>query len=118
MRADFGFMVILGLLSLAGTIINNGIVMIDRIETLRDSGSSPYDAVIGSAISRFRPILLSVTTTVLGLLPLIISQDPLFYGMACVMAFGLIVGTVFTLGIVPILYTLFFRVRFPDASVA
>ena len=78
MRADFGFMVILGLLSLAGTIINNGIVMIDRVETLRESGSSPYDAVVGSAISRFRPIMLSVTTTVLGLLPLIISQDPLF----------------------------------------
>ncbi|MCK5189646.1 MAG: efflux RND transporter permease subunit, partial [Methylococcales bacterium] len=118
MRADFGFMVILGLLSLAGTIINNGIVMIDRVETLRESGSSPYDAVIGSAISRFRPIMLSVTTTVLGLLPLIISQDPLFYGMACVMAFGLIVGTVFTLGVVPILYTLFFRISIPDTSTA
>ncbi|MEO1956362.1 MAG: efflux RND transporter permease subunit [Methylophilaceae bacterium] len=111
MQADFGFMVILGLLSLAGTIINNGIVMIDRVETLREEGASPYDAVIGSAISRFRPILLSVITTVLGLLPLILSQDPLFYGMACVMAFGLLVGTVFTLGIIPILYTLFFRVK-------
>jgi multidrug efflux pump subunit AcrB len=106
-------MVILGLLSLAGTIINNGIVMIERVETLREEGASPYDAVIGSAISRFRPILLSVITTVLGLLPLILSQDPLFYGMACVMAFGLLVGTVFTLGIVPILYTLFFRVKIP-----
>jgi len=113
MQADFGFMVILGLLSLAGTIINNGIVMIDRIETLREEGNSPYDSVIGSAISRFRPILLSVTTTVLGLFPLILSQDPLFYGMACVMAFGLIVGTVFTLGVVPILYTLFFRIEIP-----
>ncbi len=115
MQADFGFMVILGLLSLAGTIINNGIVMIDRIETLRDSGSTPYDAVVGSAISRFRPILLSVITTVLGLFPLIISQDPLFYGMACVMAFGLLIGTVFTLGVVPILYTLFFRVNIPNS---
>ena len=90
-------------------------VMIDRIETLRDSGSNPYDAVIGSAISRFRPILLSVITTVLGLLPLIISQDPFFYGMACVMAFGLLIGTVFTLGVVPILYTLFFRVSIPNS---
>ncbi|MGR9106735.1 MAG: efflux RND transporter permease subunit [Gammaproteobacteria bacterium] len=110
MRADFGFMVILGLLSLAGTIINNGIVMIDRIESLKAEGNSPYDAVIGSAVSRFRPIMLSVTTTVLGLLPLIVSHDPLFYGLACVMAFGLMVGTVFTLGIVPVLYTLFFRI--------
>lgn len=118
MRADFGFMVILGLLSLAGTIINNGIVLIDRIETLRNSGSSPYDAVVGSAISRFRPILMSVTTTVLGLLPLMLSKDPLFYGMACVMAWGLAIGTVFTLGVVPVLYTLFFRIAPPKLTPA
>jgi len=114
MRADFGFMVILGLLALAGSIVNNGIVMIDRIETNRREGQAPYDAVVSSAVSRFRPILLSVSTTMLGFTPLIINKDPLFYGMACVMFFGLGVGSMFTLTYVPALYTLFFRVKVPD----
>ena len=114
MRADFGFMVILGLLSLAGTIINNGIVLIDRIETNREGNSDDYEAVVTAGISRLRPILMSMTTTVLGLLPLILSQDPLFYGLACVMAWGLAIGTVFTLLVVPTLYTLFFRVAIPS----
>ncbi len=113
MRADFGFMVILGLLSLMGTIINNGIILIDKIESNRQEGMADYEAMVGAAISRFRPILMSVTTTVLGLLPLIISRDPLFYGLACVMAWGLAIGTVFTLGVVPVLYSLFFKVTVP-----
>ncbi len=113
MRADFGFMVILGLLSLAGTIINNGIVLIDRIETNRSEGTHDYEAVVSAAVSRFRPIMMSMTTTVLGLLPLIISHDPLFYGLASVMAWGLAIGTVFTLVVVPTLYTLFFRISIP-----
>ena len=54
-------------------------------------------------------------TTVLGLLPLIISVDPLFYGLACVIAFGLAVGTVLTLGVVPVFYAILFRVK-PPAS--
>jgi multidrug efflux pump subunit AcrB len=114
MQADFGFMVILGLLALAGSIVNNGIVMIDNIETNRRGGQAPYDAVVSSAVSRFRPILLSVSTTMLGFLPLIINNDPLFYGMACVMFFGLGIGSIFTLTYVPALYTLFFRVKVPD----
>jgi multidrug efflux pump subunit AcrB len=115
MQADFGFMVILGLLALAGSIVNNGIVMIDNIETKRRGGQAPYDAVVNSAVSRFRPILLlSVSTTMLGFLPLIINNDPLFYGMACVMFFGLGIGSIFTLSYVPVLYTLFFRVKVPD----
>ena len=118
MRADFGFMVILGLLSLAGVIINNGIVLIDKIETNRSQGDNDYDAVVSAAISRLRPILMSVTTTVLGLLPLIISQDPLFYGLASVMAWGLAVGTVFTLILVPTLYTLFMGVQIPGKTTA
>jgi multidrug efflux pump subunit AcrB len=115
MRADFGFMVILGLLALAGSIVNNGIVMIDKIEENRREGQTPYDAVINSAVSRFRPILLSVSTTMLGFLPLIINRDPLFYGMACIMFFGLGIGSMFTLNYVPALYSIFFRVKTPAA---
>jgi multidrug efflux pump len=115
MRADFGFMVILGLLALAGSIVNNGIVMIDKIEENRREGQTPYDAVINSAVSRFRPILLSVSTTMLGFLPLIINHDPLFYGMASIMFFGLGIGSMFTLNYVPALYSVFFRVKVPEA---
>jgi multidrug efflux pump subunit AcrB len=113
MQADFGFMVILGLLALAGSIVNNGIVMIDKIEENRREGQIPYDAVINSAVSRFRPILLSVSTTMLGFSPLIINRDPLFYGMASVMFFGLGIGSLFTLNYVPALYSIFFRVKMP-----
>jgi multidrug efflux pump subunit AcrB len=111
MHADFGFMVILGLLSLAGSIVNNGIVLIDRIETYRDAGIDTYDAIIKSCINRVRPIFLSVSTTALGILTLIWPYNPLFYGMACVIIFGLCIGTVFTLGFVPVLYSVFFNAK-------
>jgi multidrug efflux pump subunit AcrB len=113
MRADFGFMVILGLLALAGSIVNNGIVMIDQIEENRKTGQNSYDAIVNSAVSRFRPIFLSVSTTMLGFSPLIINHDPLFYGMACVMFFGLGIGSLFTLSYVPALYAIMFRVKLP-----
>jgi multidrug efflux pump subunit AcrB len=117
MQADFGFMVILGLLALAGSIVNNGIVMIDKIEENRRNGQTPYDAVVNSAVSRFRPILLSVSTTMLGFSPLIINHDPLFFGMASIMFFGLGIGSIFTLNYVPVLYSIFFRVRPPADKV-
>lgn len=116
MQAVFGFMTILGLLALAGIIVNNGIVLIDRIEEERRAGMDPFEAVIRSAQSRLRPILLSVLTTVLGLLPLIVYQDILFYGMASMMAFALLVGTVLTLGFVPVLYTLILRIKPPHSA--
>ncbi len=117
MRADFGFMVILGLLALAGTIVNNGIVMIDKIEENRREGQTPYDAVINSAVSRFRPILLSVSTTMLGFSPLIINHDPLFFSMASIMFFGLGIGSLFTLNYVPALYSILFRIKIPADNV-
>jgi len=110
MRAPFDFFAMLGLLSLAGVIINNGIVLIDKIDSERAQGREPYDAVVSAAISRFRPILMTTITTVLGVMPLIVSRDPLFYAMACIIAFGLVVGTVLTLGVAPVLYTILFRV--------
>ena len=114
--APFDFFAILGLFSLAGVIINNGIVLIDRIDSERSQGKSPYDAIIASAVSRFRPICMTTITTVLGVLPLIISVDPLFYSLASILAFGLTFGTVLTLGVVPVLYAFLFRV--PNLSPA
>ncbi len=110
MKALFGFMVILGFFSLAGIIINNGIVLIDRIDREREKDTSAYQALVTACLARLQPILITSFTTVLGLLPLIISKDPLFYAMASAMIFGLAVGTLLTLVVVPSLYAIFFRI--------
>ena len=110
MRADFGFMVILGLYALLGILINNAIVLVDRIDIERRDDET-IKAVISASVRRLRPILMTTITTILGLLPLIIAVDPLFYGLAVVVAFGLLVGTTLTLGVVPVLYSLFFKIE-------
>jgi len=104
------------LLSLAGVIINNGIVLIDNIESEREKGFDPYQAVMNSAISRFRPIVMTTITTVLGVMPLILWRDPLFYSLSIILAVGLTFGTVLTLGVAPVLYSIFFRVKVTEAS--
>jgi multidrug efflux pump subunit AcrB len=110
MNAPFGFMVTLGVYSLAGIIINNGIVLIDRIDIERSQGQSDYQAIINSCLTRLRPITMTTVTTIMGLLPLLMDSDSMFYGMATVLAFGLGVGTVLTLAVVPVLYASFFKV--------
>jgi multidrug efflux pump len=110
-RAPFDFFGILGLLSLAGVLINNGNVLIDRIEMERQGGLDPYQAAIRSAVSRFRPILMTAITTILGVMPLILWRDPLFYTLSIIIASGLAFGTVLTLGVAPVLSAIFFRVK-------
>ena len=110
MQAPFGFMVTLGIYSLAGIIINNGIVLIDRIDIERAEGKSDYQAIIDSCLTRLRPIAMTTVTTIMGLFPLMMNSESMFYGMATVLAFGLGVGTVLTLGVVPVLYASFFKV--------
>jgi len=106
--ADFGFMPILGMLSLAGIVMCNAIVLIDRIEIERSKGYTGLEPIIRAGKRRLRPILMTTVTTVLGLMPLIVSLDPLFFGMATVMAAGLTMGAILTLGFVPVVYSLFF----------
>jgi len=117
MQADFGFMVILGLYALMGIIINNSIVLVDRIDIERREGEREgVEAVISACIRRLRPILMATITTIMGLMPLIIFQDVLFYGMAVVIAFGLAIGTVIiSLGLTPVLYCLFLGLQHPAA---
>lgn len=115
MNAPYGFMVLLGFFSLAGIVINNGIVLIDRIQIEEDAGRAPLDAVVTACLARLRPILMTTLTTVLGLLPLILFGGALFYGMASVIAFGLVVATILTLGFVPALYTVLFGISTRDA---
>ena len=115
-NANFGFMAILGLLALAGIVINNAIVLIDRIEGERDEGATVRDAILNASVTRLKPILMTTATTVLGLLPIIIARDVLFYDLALVISGGMIAGTVLTLGVVPVLYSLFFwQQAKPDA---
>ena len=118
MQAPFGFMVTLGLYSLAGIIINNAIVLIDRIKIETASGKSDYQAVVDACLTRLRPIAMTTITTVMGLLPLIIGKDPLFYGMANVIAFGLGIGTILTLAVVPALYCSFYKITDTRPSTA
>ena len=107
--ANFGFMAILGLLALFGIFLNNAIVLIDKIDMERAAGLGLHDATIKASINRMKPILITTATTVLGLVPIILSRDVLFYDLALVISGGMIVGTLFTLGVVPVLYSLFFR---------
>ena len=116
--AYMGFMAMLGFLSLAGIIINNAIVLLDQIQVEIDQGATPYDAVITASVSRFQPVMMTTLTTILGLLPLMIPPDPLFFAMAVVIAAGLSVGTILTLATVPVLYTLFHSVKLPPRQVA
>ena len=116
MGASFGFMPLLGLYALAGILINNAIVLIDRIELERAVGGDAFEAIVRAAGQRLRPILMTTATTIVGLLPLMIARDALFYGMASVIAFGLAVGTVLTLGVVPVGYALMFRVLPPQRA--
>jgi multidrug efflux pump subunit AcrB len=115
-RAPFDFFGILGLLSLAGIIINNGIVLIDRIDIERDAGREPHTAIVEATVSRFRPICMTTITTILGVMPLIISRDPVFYSLALIIANGLAFGTVLTLGVVPMLYAVLFNVKKPATA--
>jgi multidrug efflux pump subunit AcrB len=109
----FGFMTLLGVVSLAGIVINNAIVLIDRIDIeIEQNGLPPERAVIEAAMRRLRPILLTTATTIGGLLPLWLGGGPLWEPMAIAIIFGLLFATALTLGVVPVLYSLFFRVGF------
>ena len=109
----FGFMTLLGIISLSGIVINNAIVLIDRIKIEREEkGLETARAVVEAAQRRLRPILLTTATTVGGLIPLYLGGGPMWEPMAIAIMFGLVFATVLTLGLVPILYSLFFGVSF------
>ena len=107
--AFLDFIGMLGLLSLAGVIINNGIVLIDRVDEERKLGQGIDEAVIAAAMARARPIIMTTLTTILGLFPLMLFGGELWFSMTIVIIFGLAIGTVFTLGFVPVLYSSFFK---------
>ena len=114
-KSSFGFFTFLGMVSLAGIVINNAIVLLDRIKLeIEENGLSAYDAVVQSAQQRARPILLTTATTVGGMLPLWYSGGPMFESMAIAILFGLLFATLITLFLVPVLYSVMFKVGHPN----
>ena len=105
----FGFMSMLGVISLVGIVVNNAIVLLDVVETMRQEGFTMDDALVEAIKQRTRPILLTMMTTVAGLSPLAFSDTTLWPPLAWAMISGLLASTVLTLLVVPALYKLLFR---------
>lgn len=108
------FMAILGVLSLSGLLIKNAIVLVDQMDLEINEGKPRFDAVVDSAASRVRPVMMGSLTTVLGVVPLFL--DAFFKSMAVVLVFGLTFATLLTLLIVPALYMVFFRIRMDETT--
>lgn len=107
-----GFVAELGILALGGMIIRNSVILIDQIEKHRAAGEDPYHAIIESAVLRFRPIMLTATAAILGMLPL--TKSVFWAPMAVAIASGLFAATVLTLLVLPTMYAMWFRVRPPQ----
>jgi len=103
----FGFMALLGFLSLIGMLIKNAIVLIDEINLQWGEGKELIDAIVDSGVSRLRPVLMAASTTALGLIPLLF--DAFFVSMAVTIIFGLGFATLLTMVVVPVLYATFYK---------
>jgi multidrug efflux pump subunit AcrB len=113
-RQPLGFVAILGILSLLGMIARNAVILIEQIEIERREGRQPWDAVVEASLSRFRPIVLTAISTVLGLIPIAIT---IFWGpMAIAIMGGLLIATLLTLVFLPALYVAWFRIKEPSAQ--
>jgi multidrug efflux pump subunit AcrB len=111
LQRPFGFVAQLGVIALFGMIIRNSVILVDQIEQDIAQGISPWDAIVGSAVRRFRPIVLTAATAVLAMIPL---SRSVFWGpMAVAIMGGLIVATALTLLALPAMYAAWFRVRVP-----
>jgi multidrug efflux pump subunit AcrB len=113
-QAPFGFVAILGVIALAGIIMRNTVILVDQIEQDMEAGIDVYNAIVGSTVRRFRPIMLTAAAAVLALIPLAESS---FWGpMALAMMGGLLAATLLTMTFLPALYALAFRVEAPVAE--
>ena len=108
MNKPFGFMALIGAMSLLGMMVRNGVVLMDQIEEELQKGDAPYDAIVDASVERMRPVTVAALTVIVGMIPLL--QDPLFDSMATAIMFGLVFATALTLYVVPIFYSILFRV--------
>lgn len=108
----FTFMAIIGMMGLIGMMVKNSIVLVDEIGRLQsEEGVDAYTAVIEATVSRVRPVLLASVTTIVGMIPLL--GDPMYGAMAVTIMGGLAAGTIITLLLLPILYTIIMKVKIP-----
>jgi multidrug efflux pump subunit AcrB len=105
----FDFMSILGALSLVGLLIKNAIVLIEEMDQQTEEREDKFEAVLDSAVSRMRPVMLAAATTILGLIPLL--SDVFFVNMSVTMMAGLGFASILTLIVVPTLYCIFFQIK-------
>ena len=109
------FMAIIGMMGLIGMMVKNAIVLVDEINRLQvEEGVEPYKAVVEATVSRVRPVLMASLTTIVGMVPLVV--DPMYSSMAVTIMGGLTFGTIITLILLPLLYTVLFRIRKPQNS--
>lgn len=110
--SEVSVIALIGFVMLSGIIVNNGIVLVDYINQLREQGMTKYEAIVEAGKTRLRPILMTALTTILGLLPMIISSDSgsdMIRPMSIVTIGGLIYGTLLTLFVVPCIYAILNR---------
>jgi len=116
-QSFIGFMTLLGIISLAGIVINNAIVLLERIQIeLLALPEQPCLAIINAAQQRLRPIALTTATTIFGLIPLYLSGGEFWEPMAIAIIGGLLCSTVFTLGVIPVVYAVLFSIKTPEKS--
>ncbi|MFI3304412.1 MAG: efflux RND transporter permease subunit [Rikenellaceae bacterium] len=105
----FGFVAICGILGLIGMMIKNGVVLMDEINLQIEMGKEPFNAILDSSATRFRPVMMASLTTILGMIPLL--PDDMFGSLAATIMGGLLVGSVITLIFIPVLYSILFRIK-------
>lgn len=106
----FSFMALLGMLSLTGMLIKNGIVLLEQVKAEEDAGKQGYDALVDAAVKRVRPVGMAAVTTILGMIPLLF--DAFFASMAVAIMFGLGFATILTLIVVPVMYSFLLKVGY------
>ena len=116
MGAPFGFFALLGILSLIGMVVKNGIILVEQIKFEAEAGEkAEYDAIFDASVSRVRPVTMAALTTMLGMIPLIFNA--FFESMAVTIIFGLGFATLLTLIVLPVLYAIFYRTKHPPQIV-
>nr|MDT0250804.1 efflux RND transporter permease subunit [Endozoicomonas sp.] len=110
LNTPFSFMGLLGLLSLSGMLIKNGIVLVEQIKQELEEGRDPHDAIFHASVSRLRPVCMAALTTMLGMIPLLF--DAFFKSMAVTIIFGLGFATILTLVVLPVIYSLLYKISF------
>ena len=111
-QSFIGFMTLLGIVSLAGIVINNAIILLERIQIEEQAlPGNHFQAIINAAQQRFRPIVLTTATTIFGLIPLYLGGGEFWQPMAIAIMGGLLFSTVFTLGVIPVVYAVLFSIK-------